>query len=438
MKISIALSFLILAMAAGLGWQGHQRLSSVRESHAKLVAEAATLGISPDPAHPAGRVLITKHAEREDKQAAAKLAAAKFIAFAKEMEALEEAGERPDEAMQKRIMEFMDLMMSLDASQLKTLIAEVRAAGDLEDETRQGLIGFSIMTMANDHPQAALALFTESADLFKDGQMGDHVVSMALGRWAKDDPIGALEWVRENGEKFPDLVTEEAKSAVISGAAAQDPKLALQLIGELKLKESSQAVRSITAAAKTPEERSATLAALRDYAATLTDQTERERLMDSAVSSLAESAAKDGFQSGSQWISNAGFSAKELENLSENLSYNVKSPETGQWIEWLGEKLPADKADNRIRDMVRHWTQRDYRAAGTWLASVADGPTKQAAVRSYAETVARYDPQTAAQWALTLPAGEKRAQTLKQIHHRWPKDDAEGAAAFAREHGIKK
>jgi hypothetical protein len=437
MKISIALSILILALAAGLGWHGHHQLAGVRESHAKLVAEAATLGISIDPAHPDGRVLVTKHAEREDKQAAARLMAAKFIAFAKELEALEKTGERPDEAMQKRIMEFLEIMMSLDVSELKILIAEVRAAGDLKDETRRNLIAFSIMTLADSNPQGALAIFIESPDLIKDGRMGDHVISMALGRWAKDDPMGALEWVRKNGEKVPDLDAEDAKRAVISGAATQDPGLALQLISELKLKDSREAVRNIADAAKTPEECSATLAAFREHAASVTDQAERERLMDDAITLLANSVAKDGFKPANQWIANAGLSPKELEKLSDNLVFYAKPADTGQWVEWAGKTLSGEKADRRVHDMVHYWTEKDYRAAGTWLANAADGPTKHAAIRSYAETVASYDPEAAAQWALTLPADEKRVQTLRRIHQQWPKDDAAGAAAFAEKQGIK-
>jgi hypothetical protein len=340
--------------------------------------------------------------------------------------------------MQKRIMEMMEIMMSLDASQLKIVIAEVRAAGDLTDEMRQGIIGFSIMTMANDHPQAALTLFTESSDLLKDNPMGGHVVSMALGRWAKDDPMGALDWVRKNGEKFPDLVTEGAKGAVIAGVAVQDPRLALQLIGELKLKDSSSVVSMIAAATKTPAQRNAVLAALREHGASLTNQDERQMMMTSAVSSLARSAAKDGFQAGSQWISDAGLSPEEFENISGSLAHVVKPAETGQWIQWLGGKLPAEEADRSVARMVQNWTSKDYRAAGTWLAGAAAGPTKQAAIRAYAETVAPYDPQTAAQWALTLPADQKRTQTLRRIHQEWPKDDAAGAAAFAKEHGLKR
>ena len=422
MKISIALTILILALAAGLGWQGHQRLASVRESHAKLVAEAAALGISTDPANPTERVLITKHAEREDKQAAAKLAAAKFIAFAKEMETLEKAGERPDEAMQKRIMEFMDLMMSLDASQLKTLIAEVRAAGDLKDETRQGLIGFSIMTLANDHPQAALALFTESADLFKDGRMGDHVVSMALGRWAKDDPIGALEWVRKNGEKFPDLVTEDAKRCRDFRSRGPRPQTRAPTHRRVETEgiqpggpQHHRCRQNPRGTQRHPRRASRSRRHAHGSSRTGTPD-EIRRLVTGGFRGQRRIPVRQPVD-----LQCRVFSKGTRKSFRKPALQREKPAETGQWIEWLGEKLPADKADNSIPDMVANWTQNDYRAAGTWLANAPDGPTKQAAVRSYAETVARYDPETAAQWALTLPADEKRAQTLQRIHRNGPR-----------------
>jgi hypothetical protein len=87
--------------------------------------------------------------------------------------------------------------------------------------------------------------------------------------------------------------------------------------------------------------------------------------------------------------------------------------------------------------MVRNWTQKDYAAAGKWLITVPDGPTKNAAVRSYAETISEYEPQTAAQWALTLPAGRDRENTLRKIYQHWPKEDAAAKAIFAKDYGIK-
>lgn len=294
MKVSLAASILILLVAALFGMRNHQRLVTVRESHAKLVAAAAQIGVSIDPSRSDNSIRITKR-ERENKDADARLAAAEFIAFARQIEANEKNGGPPDESQQKRIMEIMDRMMSLDSAQLKILIAEVRAAKDLKDETRQGLIGFSIMTLSNDHPQAALALLTESSDLFKGNGMGTHVVSTSLAEWAKDDPLAALEWVRQNSAKFPALITEDAKRGLISGTAAEDPKLAFKLIGELGLKEVSQSVSRIVEAARTPEERSATLAALREHLASLTDDQAKKDISNSAVREFAQSLAKEGF-----------------------------------------------------------------------------------------------------------------------------------------------
>lgn len=437
MRISIALSLLILAIGAMIGWNDHQRLIVVRSNHDKLVAEAARAGFTLDSGNPDDGVRVTKRG-REDKEAIARQAAADFIAFAREMEATQKMGGPADDASQKKILDFMDRLMSLDAAQLKTLIAEVRATKDLKDEMRQGLIGFSIMTLANDHPRTALALFTESSDLLEESGMGKHVISSSLAKWAKEDPTGALDWVRENGKKFPDLVTDDAKNGMISGVAAGDPKLAFQLIGELGLKETNSVAVVIMQAAKTPEERTASLAALREHLATITDENARDEMSGNAIRALVQNAAKDGFEAGSQWITDAGFTPRQLEDIGNHgFTYAIKGEDTGKWVEWMGNALPPGKADTSIRNMVQNWTQNDYQAAGKWLATTPDGPSRNISVSTYAETVSQYEPEIAAQWAMTLPPGKDRDSTLKNIHRNWPKDDAAGAEAFAREHRIK-
>lgn len=438
MKISSVASILILAVGALFGWRNHQRLTTVRESHAKLLVEAASLGISLDPSNPGDPVRITKRG-RGNGGMDGKLIAAEFIAFAKELETAEK-NDGLDETRQKRITDFMDRMMSLDSSLLKILIAEVRENKELKDETRQGLIGFAIMTLADDHPQAALALLTESADPLKEDVMSKQVISSSLAKWAKDDALAALEWVRKNGRKFPDLIDDQAKRGLISGAAVSEAKLAFKLINELGLKDADSAIDGIIRAAKTPEDRTLTLAALREHLATVEGQDIRPETGSNAISELARSASRDGFASASQWIADAKFTPSELENIRKGLSQNLKTSETGQWIEWFGANLPAGGSDKDIQAIVRNWTENDFQAAGKWLADTPDGPVKEVAVRSYAETVSRYDPETAAQWALTLPAGKDRDQTLKQIHQNWPgSDDAAraAAAAFAKKHGVK-
>jgi hypothetical protein len=439
MKISITASILILLVAALYGIPNYQRLTVVRQSHAKLVAEAAQLGISPDPSNPADPVRITKR-RRGNKEAEAKLAAAEYIAFSKEREAIEKNGDPLDEARQKRMLEIMDRMMSLDSAQLKILITELRASKELKDESRQRLIGFSIMTLANNHPQAALSLLTESEDLFKDDGMGKHLVSSSLVKWAKDDPLAAFEWVKKNSEKFPDLFTDKAKRDLISSAAVSDPELAFKLIGRMEIKEIDSSIYDIIRVAKTPEERTATLAALREHLKTLPDEDIRDRSSNSAMRVFATQIAKEEYDTGSKWITQSNLTPAELDYFSRALCTSNQNGEKGQWIEWIGKNIPSENSEEQIHYFVRSWTENDFQAAGKWLATTPAGPTKNTSIRSYAETVSHYEPETAAQWALTLPPGQDRDETLQEIYDNWPKNDdaaKQAASAFAKEHGLK-
>ena len=88
--------------------------------------------------------------------------------------------------------------------------------------------------------------------------------------------------------------------------------------------------------------------------------------------------------------------------------------------------------------LIGQWTQQDYLAAGKWLKATPTGPAKDAAVSTYATTVAEYEPQTAVQWAMTLPAGEARHTTLQGIYENWPARDRAGAETFAKVHGLSR
>jgi hypothetical protein len=128
---------------------------------------------------------------------------------------------------------------------------------------RRNMVGFSIMMLANDQPEAAVAIYTESSDIKGLGEMGSHVVTTALGKWAEKDPLAAMEWVRKNSETHADLITEETKSAILAGAAKQDPKLALGMVEDLGIKEERKVGEGLARSARTSEERTALLQTLR-------------------------------------------------------------------------------------------------------------------------------------------------------------------------------
>jgi hypothetical protein len=437
MKLSIFISAIILIVAAAFGWQGQRQLISVRTTHDKLVKEAAALGIATGSDGSTNQAIATRRHERPDKVAAAKAVAAELIAFAREMEEFEESGEQPDAEAMKRIVDFMDRMLSLDASQMKILIAEFRAASDLKDETRQGMLMFSIMTLSNNHPRTALELFTESSDLLGDNRMmAKHAMGGALANWAKDDPLGALEWIRANKEKHPDLVTEDAMTHLVAGVASKDPVLAFQFLGELDESQRSDGISNIVRAATTPEQRTATLAALREHSENNPD---KDILKDGIRDLVFGDDSR--YDETASWIASANLTQEELESATRAMTYRVKTAETGQWIEWLSTSgLPENAARDRAYSLAANWTEKDYQAAGKWLASAPDSPAKHSAASAYATKVYPYEPEIAMQWLQTLPPGSDRNKTLENIHEAMPRvSEAEKAAAeaFALEHGLE-
>ena len=295
----------------------------------------------------------------------------------------------------------------------------------------------SVLALANDHPQAVLALVTGS-DFAKDDPSGGYVVSSSLARWAKDDPQAALAWLRKNSDEHPDVITDDAKRGMLFGTAIQDPALAFKLIGELGLKDTDPVLHNIVGAAHSPEEKLATLAALRLHLTSIANQADRDAVTTGALSVMANGFVQDGFTAAERWLAAAQPTPTELAGVAAGLNFDPgKSAETGQWIEWIATALPPEKSADRIQYFVASWTYSDSLAAGQWLTTTPDGPAKQIAVRSYAETISRVEPETAAQWALTMPPGSARDATLKTIYQNWRGPNPEAAAAFAKDNGIE-
>ena len=432
MKFPIAAAIVILAIGGALGLIHQQRLTVLREEQRQLAAKALALGISTDTS---GDAPMTKR-QRDDRANQARAMAAEFVAFGREIELHDQQGNESDEAFEKRGLEMQAKLMALDASQLKVLIAGLRDDKSLSNEIRQNLICYSISMLGDDHPAAALALFSESSDLLADSPTGTSLVFSTLANWAKKDPLAACEWVRKNAAEHPDLANDDAKRSIIAGAAAEDPKLAFKLIGEMHVEDTASAVQSLVEAGKTADQRTTILDALRGHLATRPDGPERDDLLQESLETMGRNLANESFESVQSWISKSNLRPEESAQFAAGLSYFNTKQDTGRWIDWMAQNLPKDAVANNVDNLNGQWTQQDYQAAGKWLAAAADGPAKQAAVSTYAGTVAEYEPQTAVQWALTLPAGEARQATFEAIYQNWPKSDAEAAAAFAKQYGV--
>lgn len=428
MKVSIAISALILAIGAGLGWKIDGRLATARTDESRLVTEAAGFGIPIGD----GRSSRSTKRERVDRDEEARRLAVEFNTMAK----IWESGRSLDTAAQERYKEIRQRFEALDSSHMRGLIVDVLASTDLPERIRAeravGLVGM----LAKNDPQGVLALITEYFEAIKIVPQVQSVVSDCLRNWAKDDPAATVDWMKRNPGSLPEEVIKSSQRAVIHSVAEKDPRLAFKLAEEFD-KDPMDAMHTIVTAAGDNEARNVTLAALRDYLITHIDDPTVSQHAERAFGYFSWGFKPDGFEGAREWVASANLSLRELESFCAGLSISSNVDEPARWIEWMAATFPPGKGGDQIVSMISRWARDDYEAAGKWLGSVAEGSAKTAAIRGYVQTVFPHEPEVAMQWLMTLPPTTERQNTLEFILENHLRDDPEAAAAFAKEHGFK-
>lgn len=436
MKISLALSLMAILLTAAIGWHDHQRFGEIRARYQRIAAEAAAAGIflASDGTEPGSSRPLKR--SRPGRNSDTRQLASELITAIKDFERMRKEGTDPEQTEKKRIFGITDRLVSLDAAGVKDLIAILQAEEELPENLRRGVIRMSVMALAVRQPRAALALYAENSDFLNRDTLGKELVSASLTGWARNDPQGALGWYRDQGTKFPEILNDETRRGLIVGVAKTDPETAFRLIRELEVDQAGVLLENLARAAKSPETRTATLAGLRDYLQTAGDPATRASILKNEAYRIFRGAAEDGFEASSGWFASENLGA-ELPLAMSAIADTFKNPDAAKWLDWMGRNLPADQAAAPVGDLVRRWTERDYRAAGEWLASQPDGDTRNIAVRSYVHAISPYEPTAAEDWALTLPEGAQRQETLLAIFRNWPANDDAAAQAFADRHGLR-
>lgn len=405
MKFPLALCGILLAIPLGLGWQNQRSMASAEARHAKLASAAQLAGISLDRPAPTSARQKTKR-DRPDQQ----VDVSKLIAGVQVFLKLEES-ESPSPEDEKPLMETMEQISRLSLEQLETVIRAIRTAADLNDQERSDIIVMLVKMTALEHPEyllQSLATVPEIQENFIKEKVD--LISVAFQPWLRKEPVAAGEWAKKNLDKL----SSYNRLYVIRENAKQDPARALKLMGELQLENPIAGYAEILAQTP-PGAGEPALTAARKSLAALPDEKSKDAAGRELFSDLANKLAGENYEAGRQWLEAAKLNPTEVEILGMNIARCTKLQNPSQWIDWIGSQLPADKATASIQSLVREWTQTDYQAAGKWLTATPNGPTKNAAVRAYAETVAKADPEVAKQWALTLPPGKDRENSLKRI-----------------------
>lgn len=439
MRISLALTTLISALAAGIFWKDHRHLAELKSANARLLSASSPTGGSFVHSRPEELTRHTSQTRAHVREIDQKVVT-RIIHSYQEAAKARVQGVELDKALKQGLLEQHYLITELSGPQLKLLIAQALESRDLSKECLGKLLDDAVFMLAEDDPQAALEWLDRVASLFTITFSAQSVVQVSLSRWAKDDPQAAGMWIQAHREKYSELITNDDKLRVMTQAAILDPKLAFALFRDLEVKDTNFALSNIIRAGRTEEHHNAVFSALREHLATMPDEMARQEVLQAAMFQFAAEVSKTGFDATTRWLASADLNPEEFDAFTRVTAVfydESRNEDNGKWIGWYQTNLPAEKARSHIRSHMERWTEKDYQGAGKWLATAPDGPSKSTAVHAYAVTVAEADPQTAAQWALTIPPGKDRVQTLRRIHENWPKDDPAGKEAFAQKHGIK-
>jgi hypothetical protein len=379
---SLSLCAILLVVGSSIVWHDYRATALAKARHAKLVTAAGLAGIPADE-DATGASFRSSKRERTSTEVDLKL-------LLTDMELVLKKPRRdltPEEL--KELKNYLDRCGRLSPQQMEAFLTSIRALPDLSAEDRSRMVAMTLQAFSETQPAHAINLAWLARDILSPGSFNS-ILTNALNIWAMDDLPGAVEWAKAN----PDKLYDGVRLRLIAQTAEQNLAQGLKLITELQLKDPGVTFSGLLAMGK-PKDRPAILASLRQHLAQIPDETSRESANKKLFSGTAEMVTRLSSEARRKWLDSIQLTTPELEIFSTKVAGTESIKDPSQWIDWIGSKLPPEKSAAPIQTMVKNWTQADYQAAGKWLAATPDGPTKNAAIRAYAETVAKADPEVA-------------------------------------------
>lgn len=420
MKWSLVCTLVIIALTSVFGWWNHKRLEGAERRWRELTQKAEKAGISADVESSPRSVRRVRNVSGSFEPGTV---AAELLTF------LETCGENGAEDLdvlerqEQRLFDWRFRLSELDADELEALLAEIRSITSTDEEFRNDAIQLLMDALAAGHPRRALDhlsrdLHTGSVDGY--GITG--VAAEALIRLIERAPDAGIAWYLEHEDGLPSSGYGTVADRLIRGTATIDPDLAFDLIERLGVNDEEYAVSALANSARNGRDRSAILAALREFTGEIADPERGRSLRNEGIGSLLMTAFMDDVEEGLAWIERSDLSQQELEDYATRHYFNFTAAEQRRWIEWLAEHVSTRKvASHTVSQTVFQMSRSDPRAVEKWLGEdLPEGRIRTTAIETFANTLARHDPATARRWAQKLPEGSRRSEVIERIEDSEP------------------
>lgn len=394
MKRSLLMIGLPLAAVMALGTWNQRRLNTLRHTFSEVMAEASRAGVSTTTSSRPTRSALRDRGDGEVQLAIA---------------ACREAAVSSEEELDEKVRGIAE---KLSSNRLRELVLAMSQDTTLTPAERSKIVGLLMQYAADKAPEMVVELaMTHPEILTKDSIFS---VVHALEGIAEVDLERALGLAVKINQTSPQLC-KNYKMLPDELVATLPPQRFFGWFLEIGQTPNLWTLNPYFKAAKTPEQQAEKVAALRQYLTKLETAAQKTEVLSRALFSFGEAAAASGFESGKAALDLPDLSAEEVRDFLMGCLSGDTRGELGSWITRAMEKFPNEEEKIDAPSMFYTWASKDYQSSGKWLSSLPPGALRDSFVKSYILGVMRVDPEVATQWALTLPPGKDRENSLHHI-----------------------
>jgi hypothetical protein len=242
----------------------------------------------------------------------------------------------------------------------------------------------------------------------------------ALSKWTALDPREALAWASK-------LSTEQGRESALRDVfyawASQSPESAAE---QLKLAQDFR-TRSLATAAVAYYWAEKDLNAATKWAWDLPENAGRTY----ALANIARRLFYSDGQAAKEWAQKLPESRARNETILELAGLlAMKDPVSA--ADWLEKEIPGGPGpDPAFQILVARWAAGNQAEAVAWASQLPDDGTREHALATIAQALGPHQPQIAASVAVSMPAGQKKEETIYKVASIWARTDASAASDWA-------
>lgn len=342
------------------------------------------------------------------------------------------AGER---AVFKQIPLMLEAVKGLNVAEMLAVSQRL----DISDANRRGSTLFLALlyVVAQVDPQAVLESPHSSEMLRMEGDM------VAMGALAERDVDQAEGFL--NSDSFANRYSNEwaprmLRQLVEAALLVKDPQRGLDLIKASATQYDSVMISPTDAQfTLTQSQVLAKLLANEDLEGALSgvaNEVLKSSLYAGGVSGLKETL--EMLYPGDEMAAQR-FAALESES-GFSVATIIKTPEVADEFFSYARGLSADEKPDLTSlttELVSHWMQTDFNAAGEWISSLEPSKEREMAISTFASNIRMTDPQTAIEWYQSLEDQKTAHEKVKEVVEQWYERSPGDAQAWVKERGFE-